>query len=285
MKLLLEGSLDETLTLKDLLAGILQAEAPGLSVLQLFMSSTEPCGEIFFLGGHYVVGARLPETKILAQEAFNHLLQLKEAAFYYQACDSLEALPVNDSLKIDLKELIDSWQGALPLSSNELLDKIFDKTEGYGKGSFNIAVTPEVREKETTSEQQFKPLNPLPDKSALGFSGVRNESNVDWDLVNPLLVGGANSDNAISLIGKVWEEDISSTQELRSLTSGRDWQRKLRDLILILIMLLIALIVVLCFAWLAMNSPSSEVNPRRFSVHSPASIKKPLPRKASPGNH
>src|ERR1700722_20352627 len=117
MKLLLEGSLSETLMLKDLLAGILQAEAPGLSILKLCIASTEPYGELFFLGGHYVVGARLNETDIIADEAFNHLLQLKEANFYYYACDSLESLPASKPLKVDLKELIESWQNVLPLSS------------------------------------------------------------------------------------------------------------------------------------------------------------------------
>ncbi len=48
MKLLLEGSLSETLMLKDLLAGILQAEAPGLSLLELFVNSDDRYGEIFF---------------------------------------------------------------------------------------------------------------------------------------------------------------------------------------------------------------------------------------------
>src|ERR1700722_1028824 len=119
MKLLLEGSLSETLMLKDLLAGILQAEAPGLSMLKLCIASTEPYGELYFLGGHFVVGARLNETEIVADEALKHLLQLKEANFYYYACDSLEERPDSKSLKIDLKELIESGKNVLPIPSNE----------------------------------------------------------------------------------------------------------------------------------------------------------------------
>ncbi len=69
----------------------------------------------------------------------------------------------------------------------------------------------------------------------------------------------------ISTIGDEWDDNPHSTHELRTLVSGKEWQRKLRDLILILVMLLISLIVVLCFAWLLMNSPSSEVSPRRYS--------------------
>ena len=285
MKLLLQGSLVETLTLKDLFTGILQAEAPGLSLLRLCIGSAEPYGEIFFLGGHYVVGARLLETEIVAAEALNHLLQLKEADFYYQACDSLEALPAGSSLKIDLKELIDTWQNVTPISSNALLDKIFDKVDSLGETQeIRPSLQPEKPEiEEAKSQKEFKSVYPMLDKSGLGFSASKEETDIDWELVNPLLAGGAPGDNAISRIGGAWEEDINSTQELRSLASGKEWQRKLRDLILILIMLLIALVVILCFAWLTMNSPSSDVNPRRFSVHGPA--KKHFVRRASPDKH
>ncbi len=265
MKLLLEGSLSETLMLKDLLAGILQAEAPGLSVLKLCIASSAPYGEFYFLGGNYVVGAKLNETDIDSDEALNHLLQLKEANFYYYTCDSLESLPTGKALKVDLKGLIESWQTVLPLSSNELLDKIFEKVESSKQSETSTLAVDAP--KETAEEQPFQPITPIVDKSGLGFTGA--QSDVDWNLVNPLLVGGAPGDNAISLIGGAWEDNASATQGLRSLSTERAWQHKLRDLVLILVVFLITLIVILYIAWLVINSPSSNVNPRRFSVHTP----------------
>ncbi len=265
MKLLLEGSLSETLMLKDLLAGILQAEAPGRSVLKLCIASSAPYGEFYFLGGNYVVGAKLNETDIDSDEALNHLLQLKEANFYYYTCDSLESLPTGKALKVDLKGLIESWQTVLPLSSNELLDKIFEKVESSKQSETSTLAVDAP--KETAEEQPFQPITPVVDKSGLGFTGA--QSDVDWNLVNPLLVGGAPGDNAISLIGGAWEDNASATQGLRSLLTERAWQHKLRDLVLILVVGLITLIVICCIAWLVMNSPSSDVNPRRFSVHTP----------------
>jgi len=258
MKLLLEGSLSETLMLKDLLAGILQAEAPGVSVLQLFVDSNDQYGEIFFLGGHFVVGSRLCKAEISAQEALNNLLQLKNANFYYYACESLEALPADKPLKIDLKELVANLHIAQPLSSNELLDKIFNKVETSQEKE---AVFSPPKYKETESS---KPTKQSSSKEQSPSPFTNKQSDIDWELVNPLLVGGGPNDKAINFIGNEWDENPRSTHDLRALSSGREWQRKLRDLIIILIMLLIALIVILCFAWLLMNSPSSEISPRRY---------------------
>jgi hypothetical protein len=257
MKLLLEGSLSETLMLKDLLAGILQAEAPGVSVLQLFVDNKEQYGEIFFLGGHFVVGARLCKTETSAQEALDQLLQLKEASFNYNSCESLEALPADKPLKIDLKELVLNWQFVQPLSSNELLDKIFNEQETTQERR-PVSIKP--KNKEANDSEIIKQL--AKEQSRSPFTD--KQSDIDWELVNPLLIGGGPGDKAINLIGNDWEEHPHSTHDLRHLAAGQEWQRKLRDLILILIMLLIALIVILCFAWLLMNSPSSEISPRRY---------------------
>lgn len=258
MKLLLEGSLSETLMIKDLLVGILQAEAPGVSVLQLFVNTVQPYGEIFLLGGHFVVGARLQETEISAEEAFNHLLQLKEARFNYYACDSLEALPADRPLKIDLKELIDNWQISQPVSRNDMLDKIFNKTE-LSQTNKNVINKSEVVEEEPNVQQESAQLQP-----SSGF--INKQSDIDWELVNPLLVGGAPGDTAANMIGSDWEENAHSTQDLRSLAAGSEWQRKVRDLLLILLMLGIAFFVILGVTWVFMNSPLSDVRPKHFSI-------------------
>jgi hypothetical protein len=260
MKLLLEGSLSETLTLKDLLVGILQAEVPGVSVLQLSIDGVEQYGEMFFLGGHFVVGASLCEADLAAEEALNHLLQLKEAKCRYYACNSLEALPANKPLKIDLRELIDNWQIKQPLSSNDLLDQIFNKIETSPENE-NISSLAE-NEKEIIQESTRHSTK----KDQIRSSFTDKQSDIDWELVNPLLLGGAPGDKGISSIGSQLEENAYSTQELRSLATGRDWQRKLRNLILIVIMSLIVLLVAFCFIWLLMNSPSSEVSPRRYPI-------------------
>jgi len=184
---------------------------------------------------------------------------LKEADFYYYACDSLEALPADRPLKIDLKELIDNWQIGSPVSNNDLINKIFNKVENIQE---NKVINKESKTPGEKQEQNLQSTQIQPDS---GF--INKQSDIDWELVNPLLVSGAPGDNAINSIGSAWEENAHSTQDLRSLTTGREWQRKLRDLLLILIMLAIALIVVLCVGWLLMNSPSSEVLPRHFPIH------------------
>jgi len=265
MKLLLEGSLSETLTLKDLLAGILQAEAPGLSVLQLAISGAD-YGEVFFLGGHFVVAARLHESDVVADEAFNHLLQLKEADFHYHTCDSLDALPSGKPLKIDLKDLIENWQSAVPVSSNDLLDKIFNKIESRPK--VDVTTAPEQSEEEVKEEERRQEL-PTPSpflQDRQGFGG--KQADVDWDLVNPLLITGAPGENAMSIIGSAWDEKHVSTQELRSLSMGAEGKRTLRDSFLAIIIIAIITVILLCLAWLALNSPSMQLSPRRFSVPS-----------------
>ena len=269
MKLLLEGSLSEALMLKDLLAGILQAEAPGLTMLKLCIANTEPYGDLYFLGGKFVVGARLTEKEIAADEALKHLLQLKEANFYYYACDSLEECPDSKSLKIDLKELIESGKNVLPIPANELLDKIFNKISNPEQTGITSVFAEPTKTEEANEEKSSQPVNPSADKTSLGFTGA--QSDVEWTLVNSLLVSGAPGDNSMSLISGPWAKTASSTyQGLRSLSTGQERRHKLRDLILILSVFSIVLIVILCVGWLVMNSPSSEVKPRRFSLHQPA---------------
>src|SRR5580658_10314575 len=101
MKLLLEGNLNESLRIKDLLIAIYQAEAPGLSVLKLAHPSNEEKGELYFLGGRYIVRANLEDkTSDSGLTALNHLLHLTESYFSYYACESLELMPQGDELKI-----------------------------------------------------------------------------------------------------------------------------------------------------------------------------------------
>ncbi len=124
-----------------------------------------------------------------AQEALNHLLQLKHASFYYYACESLDALPPEKTLKIDLKELIANWQIVPPMSSNDLLDKIFG----------DIEKTPEVETLSTKPKHQtgsFEGIKQLSGRDDSSSPFKIKQSDPEWELVNPLLVGGGPGDRA-----------------------------------------------------------------------------------------
>lgn len=235
MKQLLEGAISESFTLKDLLTDILQAQTSGVSVLQFFIDDESQYGEIIFFGGHYIVGANLSEGNILPDEVFYHLLQLKEAKFHYFLSDSLDAIPANTPLRIDLKEVLDNWQIVSPVSHNNMLDKIFK----------NVEPIPEIKAVATLPAEEA--LNPEEAESVTrSYSQFADKpSHLDWELVNPLLVGGAPGNKGISSIGHEWEEQASTAQGLRALSAGKEWQKNARRLIFVILFFIIAVLVYL----------------------------------------
>ncbi len=293
MKLLLEGSLNDTLiknhpllSMKDLLTGIFQAEAPGLSLLKLTHPSNKEQGEVYFLGGHYIVGAKLNnEITVTGLAALNHLLEFRQAYFVYYACDSLEALPQSQALKIDLKQMIDHWQDTKPVSEEQLLDKIFNVPSSTGTtGSGMPPLKPagqtieadkikdnlDVVTSESRIESESEPIT-TPELNKA------EDRDIDWDVVEPLLSSSTKSEAGSQTgwpTGTMWSSgnrdwfaDTPDTQELKSsLSSDVSWQRKLRSLSIVLSIFLIAIIVVFCSAWLLMNMPSLHLAPRRFSL-------------------
>jgi hypothetical protein len=278
MKVLLDGSLNQSLQLKDLLSGISQAEAPGLTVLK-FVASKEEQGELYFLGGHFIVCARLSTSAITGMAALDELLKLKQANFVYYACDSVDALPQSDNLKIDLKELIDKWQEAKPISEDQLLDKIFnvtttdDNTQAHPQFSQKEVPAESMNEEavagiESTADSGINAVkqSAQPAESA-AWTGVTlaPRDDMKWDLVEPLVSSGAPGSGTD---GSDWTpgEEVHDASDLRSMLGGWQWQRKLRKLFLLMIIFLVVSIIIIGCIWLLMNAPSAHLGPRRYAV-------------------
>jgi len=271
MKLLLDGSLNQTLQLKDLLSGISQAEAPGLTVLK-FAAHKKEQGELYFLGGHYIVCAQLSNGAVAGRAALDELFKLEQADFVYYACDSVDALPQSDNLKIDLKELIDSWQEPKAISEDQLLDKIFNVTTTNDKTPVQAQLPSEAPNTSVQSAadsnadtNQIEPAAQLAAETKTGLA-LAPRDDVDWDLVEPLVSSGAPGSGTD---GSNWipgEEKARATRDIRSMWRGFEWRRNLRKLILLMILFLIISIVVISCVWLLMNAPSAHFGPTRYAV-------------------
>ena len=285
MKLLLDGSLNQSLQLKDLLTGISQAEAPGLTVLK-FTAHEKECGELYFLGGHYIVYASSISTPATGTAAFDELFKLKEANFNYYACDSVEALPQSDNLKIDLKELIAGWLETTTVSEGQLLDKIFNVPTNVPASATKtptqaripaIPVQP-IQKEQLPVEDAFagvetsdSSIHTNPVESSVEPSGKASphgapRDDMAWEMVEPLVSSGAPGSGTNSSDWEESEESLTVTQNVRSLSKGWQWQRGIRKIVIALMVLLIIFTIVLCSLWWFMNAPSAHLGPRRYSV-------------------
>jgi len=272
MKVLLDDSLSQQLQLKDLLSAISQAEAPGLSVLK-FSANKQDCGEIYFLGGHFIVHARVNGKAISSQEALDELLRLTRGEFIYYACDSVDALPQQtNELKIDLKTLIDNWQGPKPASEGDLLDKIFNVSPPADKfvpaepsqTNKSVAISINPGPQTTAHEKIFEAPSKIDTAENVA---VTYRDDVDWNLVNALVSTGAPG----SGIGNEWGSDggmIQVSQDLRSVSRGSAWQYPVRRILLFLIIMLIAGFVVSGVIWLFLNAPTARLEPKRYVLPS-----------------
>ncbi len=269
MKVLLEGSLNQSLQLKDLLSGIFQAEASGLTVLK-FTAGKEELGQLYFWGGHYIVYAGLVAKAVDATAALDELLQLKQADFVYCACDSSDQVPPKGNLKIDLKELIESWRQASPVLEGQLLDKIFNFESAGNTTQARI----DVLQAEVSATQAAK-SGPAESNVTESEPAVATEPSLvptvvdmDWNLVEPLVSDGAPKPSPDGPGGVAGYQNFTdpNAQKVRVTSLNVNRQQKLRKVVFVMLILLVGIIVIMCCVWLFMTAPSARLRPSRYAV-------------------
>lgn len=231
MDTLFEGHLEETVTIKDLLARVLDLKPAGLSFLRISSIDKKIDGRIYFQNGTRIVGSSLLDSELMGYEALKIVLNVDVGSFALVVSGPDDKITLDSSLSVDIQNLLNKI-GNLP---NELAN-LFDQD----------ALMNEVFSAETNVLEQAVATAPRQtgaDKGSLAASGSHSHIS---DVVQEAELSSELEELVNQRFAKAPAAPAKQTNtgQLRTLSrSGRfDGQKGLRQALLLASML-VALVV------------------------------------------
>jgi len=231
MNVLVEGRINYSLTMKDLLKRIFQMQMAGTSFIRIVSSDGALTGRIFILDSTFITGADSKESGEVGYPVLKKLLKIDDGSFAIVSMRAGDPVDGEFSMNIEIRKIFENIDNlpdnpSVLFDQNALLDKVFN---------------PAIEAANASAEQQHNPT-PVKDshvQSILGKVLVAENANakpdVNWSTVKPLL--GDESDMApIVHFGAQYQANNQNngprsthqriTGQLRSISSLESVERK-----------------------------------------------------------
>jgi hypothetical protein len=184
MNVLVEGRINYSLTMKDLLKRIFQMQMAGTSFIRIISSDGALTGRIFILDSTFITGADSKESGEVGYPVLKKLLKINEGSFAIVSMRAGDPVDGEFSMNIEIRKIFENIENlpdnpSILFDQNALLDKVFN---------------PAIEAANATLEQQQKP-SPVNEEthvqSILGkvlvAEGTNAKPDVNWSAVKPLL--------------------------------------------------------------------------------------------------
>jgi hypothetical protein len=231
MNVLVEGRINYSLTMKDLLKRIFQMQMAGTSFIRIISSDGALTGRIFILDSTFITGADSKESGEVGYPVLKKLLKISEGSFAIVSMRAGDPVDGEFSMNIEIRKIFENIDNlpenpSVLFDQNALLDKVFN---------------PAIEAANASAEAQHNPT-PIKDshvQSILGKVLVAESTTakpeVNWNSVKPLL--GDESDLApVAHFGAQYAANIQNngprathqrvTGQLRSISSLENVERQ-----------------------------------------------------------
>lgn len=248
MDTLFEGHLEENVTVKDLLARVLDLKPPGLSFLRISSPDKKIDGRIYFQNGTRIVGSSLLDSPLMGYEALKVVLSIDVGSFALIVSGLDDKIVLDSSLSVDLQNLLNRI-GNLP---NEL-SNLFDQD----------SLMNEVFSAETNVLEQAVATVPM---QAETVSASGSHPHIS-DVVQEAEMSSKLEELVNQRFGKApaAPEKQTNTGQLRTLSKSRNFeaQKGVRQALLLASML-VALVVAGAVLFKQMGAPGQLLAPKNF---------------------